>query len=339
MAFDAADAPRLLPGAIAVAVIGLMEATAIGRSIAATSGQRLDANREFVGQGVAGIASAFFQGYASSGSPSRTAVNYLGGARTRMAGVYGGLFVALAMLLFAPVAEAIPIPSLAGMLMVVAFQMIDRRRLRQAWRAGRESATILLVTLVATILLRIDVAIFIGVFTSLAFYIKRSSATEVSALVGGPRGKFREVPLDSVPAEEVRGEPLLVNVVGPLYFGALDEHRPTILRLVDGGACAVVIRLRRVSALDSSAIEGFEHLHGDLARRSVPLVLCGVDEETSRVFERTRLMDRLGRDRVIPASDTLFDSFLETVRLARRLAGKPEPGKANGHDEPLTWHI
>lgn len=336
---DFAEAGILLPGALAVAVISLMEATAIGRSIGAQSGQRIDANREFLGQGLAGVVGAFLSNYPSSASLVRSMAHFQAGARTRWAGALSALVVGVVVLVAGPLAESIPIAALAGLLMVIAYKMVDRARLARAVLAGRESAIILVATFLGVLFLRLDFAIYLGVFTSLAFYIKRSSATEVAMLARRSHGRFREQPLHEADPESLRDEPLLLNLTGPLYFGALDEWRRPVLALVDAGVCAVVVRVRRVTSIDSSAVESFERLHRDLAARGVPLILCGVDEELMAVFRRTGLVARIGEDHVVPAKAALFDSFLETVRYARQFSSKRPPSRGAGDQEPMDWTI
>ena len=133
--FDLVLIRRIATGALAVAAIGLVEAISISRSVAGESGQRLDSNQEFVGQGLANIASGFFSGYACSGSFTRTAVNYTSGARSPMSGVFSGLWVLIAMMVFAPLIVYLPRASLAGVLLVTAYRMVNVPEMRRILRA------------------------------------------------------------------------------------------------------------------------------------------------------------------------------------------------------------
>jgi SulP family sulfate permease len=154
-------------GALAVAAIGLVEATSIARSVATQSGQRLDSNQEFVGQGLANIACGFFSGHVCSGSFNRSALNYEAKARTPLAGVFSGLFVLAAMLVFSPLAAYIPRAALAAMLLIAAYGMVDRKEMARLWRGARGDALIMIVTFLATLFLPLQFAVLTGILMSL----------------------------------------------------------------------------------------------------------------------------------------------------------------------------
>lgn len=318
--FDLDLAQRLATGAIAVGFIGLMEATAISKSIAAWTGQRLDSNREFIAQGLANMSGAFFHNFAASGSLTRSALNYQSGARTRAAGVYSGFLVAIVVLVFGPLGEYIPIASLAGLLVVVAFQMVNRDRFRLAMRAGRESTIVLFVTFAAVLLVRLDIAIGLGVGVSLAFFIGRSAQARVTLLLREDDGGFREVPLTTREHEHIEGRIAVINLIGALYFGALSEHRRDLERIVHAEPRAVVLRLRRVTNIDSSGLADLESLHAHLDEHGIPMTVCGVDDRLLRTLERAGFIDRVGRQNVVASKDLVFNSIATSVERAEHLA-------------------
>ncbi len=133
--FDLTLLGRLSTGALALSAIGLVEALSITRSLAARTGQRLDSNQEFVGQGLANLACGFFSGYPVCGSFTRSAVNVEAGARTAMSGVIAGLLALVVVLVFAPLAAYIPLAALAGVVTVSAVGLIDRKVIARIWRA------------------------------------------------------------------------------------------------------------------------------------------------------------------------------------------------------------
>ncbi|MCP4639285.1 MAG: SulP family inorganic anion transporter [bacterium] len=326
--FDWPAMERMFSGAVAVAVIGLMEVTAVSKSIAVRSGQRLDLNREFMAQGLANMVGAFFSNFASSGSLTRSVLNHQTGARTRMAGVMSGIFVAVVVVTIGPLGEHIPIASLAGLLMLAAAQMVNRERLRLALRAGRESAVVLAVTIVATVTLRVDYAIYLGVLLALAFFVRQSSGARITLLLCELKGdsdaatnsSFREVPIDTVGRDDIEGRTVVINVIGAMYFGAMDDHLLRIRRVVELGPRAVVLRLRRVSNIDSSGLAALETMADDLRERRIPLTVCGVDRALMRTLRRAGLIDRIGSEQVIPSGDLVFNSIETSVQLAEALA-------------------
>jgi sulfate permease, SulP family len=174
--FDLDLIGQLSTGALALGTIGLVEAAAISRAIASNSGQRLDSNQEFVGQGLANIATGLFSGYSTSGSFNRSALAFRSGGRTPMTAVFSGLFVLAASFILGPLAAHLPRAALAGALILTAYSMIDRREIARLWRSGRADLAIMLVTLSSTLLLPLQFAVLIGVLMSLAHYIRPGRA-------------------------------------------------------------------------------------------------------------------------------------------------------------------
>ena len=210
---------QLSPGALAVAAIGLVEAMSIARSISSQSGQRINSNQEFIGQGLANIACGFFSGYTCSGSFTRSAVNYKAGAQTAMSSVFSGVFVLLAMLVFAPFAAYVPRSALAGVLIFTAYGMIDRKTMVRIWHTSRAEGLIMVATILATLFLPLEFAVLTGILSSLAYYVYDKSMPRVISVL--PTDDFRhfEQQPQKAPCEQLG----IVAIVGDLYFGA----RPT----------------------------------------------------------------------------------------------------------------
>ena len=312
--FDLESIQILLGGSFAVAIIGLMEATAISKAIARRSGQKIDSNREFIAQGLANMVGAFFQNYASSGSFTRTALTYFNGGKTRMAGVFCGILIALVVLLIGPFAEYIPMASLSGMLMVIAFQMIDMNRLKLAWKAGRESAFILLITFFSVLLFkRIDFAIYLGVIASLFFYIRNTSSTRISIMLTSDNEKFREIEFKEAKDENLENQIIIFNISGPVYFGVMDNFLHELKEIFDQKPRAVIFRLRRTHSVDSSVISSLEKICIELNLRKIPLMICGVDDSLMQVFDRCGLSDKIGRENLKPGEDFVFNSVKSAI--------------------------
>jgi MFS superfamily sulfate permease-like transporter len=173
----------LAPSALAVAALGLIQTMAIARTLAAQTGERLDNNQEFVGQGLANIAAGFFSGYPGGGSISCSAINAESGAQTPLAAILSGVFTLIGMLALAPFGAYMPRAALSGVLIVVGIAMIDLRQMRYVWRGSRSDTVIMLVTLLGTLLFRIDFAVLIGILASLTAYILKTSMPQVQPVV------------------------------------------------------------------------------------------------------------------------------------------------------------
>ncbi|HET8877532.1 MAG TPA: SulP family inorganic anion transporter, partial [Casimicrobiaceae bacterium] len=161
----------LAPIALALTVIGLSEAISSARAVALKSGQRIDGNQEFIGQGLANIVGAFTSSYPTSGSFNRTGANYEAGARTPLACVFSAVLLLVILLLVRPLAGYLPVASMAAVLFIVAMGLIDVQAMRRVWRTSRADALTLAVTFIATLTIRLEVAILVGVLVSLLIYL------------------------------------------------------------------------------------------------------------------------------------------------------------------------
>ena len=174
---------QLGSGALAIGAIGLVEALSIARSISSQTGQRIDSNQEFVGQGLSNIACGIFSGFPGSGSFSRSAVNLNAGAQTQMASVFSGLFVLITALLLGPLTAYVPRAAIAGILMVIAYGMIDTKEIARILHGAPGDVFIMAMTFVATLLLPLQFAVLIGILASFAIYILRTSVPRVMCVL------------------------------------------------------------------------------------------------------------------------------------------------------------
>jgi SulP family sulfate permease len=210
---------ELFSGAVAVTLLALTEAVSIARAMAVRSGQHLDGNQEFIGQGLSNIIGSFFSGYVATGSFNRSGLNYTAGAKTPMAAIIAGVLLAAIVVLVAPFAAYLPNAAMAGVLFLVAWGLIDFHHIRQIIRTSRAETAILLVTFVATLSIPLEEAIVIGVMLSLVIYLSRTSRPRVVKRVpdpNHPKRKFtRSSDLPECPQMKI------VRVDGSLFFGAV----------------------------------------------------------------------------------------------------------------------
>jgi SulP family sulfate permease len=157
----------LFSATLVMTLLALTEASAIARSVARVRGDRLDGNQEFIGQGLANLAGAFFSAYPASGSFNRSGVNAASGARTPLSAVSAALWLMLILSLVAPLARHLPMAVISGLLMVVAWGLIDRREIAHLWTAGWRDSAPMIVTMVATVSLSLEWAILMGLTTAM----------------------------------------------------------------------------------------------------------------------------------------------------------------------------
>ena len=179
--FSAGTWRTLAPIALALTVIGLTEAVASARAVTARSGQRIDGNQEFIGQGLANIVGAFTSSYPTSGSFNRTSANYEAGAKTPLASVFAAVILLLVVVLVAPLAAYLPLATMAALLFIIAFGLIDLPRIREIVRTSRSETLVLAVTFLATLLVQLEFAIMVGVLFSLFAYLNRTTHPAIRA--------------------------------------------------------------------------------------------------------------------------------------------------------------
>ena len=291
-------------GAIALALLGLLEAASIARAIASTSGQRLDFNREFAGQGLGNVIGAFFSCFAGSGSFTRSAVCFRSGGKTRMAAVFAAIWTALTLVALGPMANYIPTASLAGILLVVAYAMVDKRRMALAWRSGRNSKMVLGGTVLATLVLPLEYAIFIGVFLSIVLFLRVTGKTDLTQLVARPEAGFDEVPFNRAAPSPV----VTVNLEGDLYFAAVEDLDRELLRCLTARTRVVVLRMKRLRAVGSSAMAMMAHFKEVLRDRNITLVISGIEDELKLVMTGSGLRREIGEQNIFYADNHLFQS-------------------------------
>jgi SulP family sulfate permease len=217
------DTVRTLLGiALAVTALGLTEAVSIARSIAVKSGQRIDGNQEFVGQGLSNIVGSFFSAYPSSGSFNRSGVNYEAGARTPLAAAFSAVFLILVLLAVASLAAYLPSAAMAAVLFLVAWGLLDFHHIGTIVRTTRAEAAVLGVTFVATLVMHLEMAILAGVLLSLLLYLNRTSRPSIRSLVpdaADPGRKFRERAAGMPECPQLK----ILRIEGSLYFGAVNH--------------------------------------------------------------------------------------------------------------------
>lgn len=217
---------ELAPAVLAVTLLALTEAISIGRSIAVKTGQHLDANQEFIGQGLSNVVGSFFSSYVATGSFNRSGVNYQAGAKTPIAAVLSGILLVGVVLAVAPLAVYLPNAAMAGILFLVAWGLIDFHHIKKVFQASNSDFTVLAVTFIATLTLELEFAILLGVILSLVIYLSRTSRPRVVARVPNPKDPKRALVTDSSLPECPQLK--IVRIDGSLFFGAVNHVAETL---------------------------------------------------------------------------------------------------------------
>lgn len=322
-------AEALFPGALALALLGLIESVAIVKSIAMRTGERIDANQEFFAQGFKNTVTSMWQCIPGSGSFTRSALDYEAGGKTRFAAVFNALFVLAIYLTLAPAAGHIPLASLAAVLLVIALGLIDLRYFRRVIRTSRADAAVFIITFLATLLVPLQYAVFIGIFLSLALFLRQVSRLHMEEVVPAEGGVFVERPV-----REREGSPSVrfCQIEGDLFFGLADELEDKLSRLVHGDAGAVILRLKRTHSMDATVLNVLEQFAVQLQRRGGHLILCGVRPELMKVLSDFGLVALIGRDNVFEADIGVYTSAKRAIERAHQLVDRADTDRAPAAD-------
>lgn len=326
--FDLHTMLALVGPATALGFMGSVEAIAIGKSLAARAGHRFDASRQLVGEALCNLGAALVGGFASSGSFSRTMVNYESGAVTRMSCIFSGLLVMVLVLMFAPQANVIPTAALAGTLVHIGLKLVDVARLRVVFGTTAGDRVVLMVTFACVLLAEhLESALLVGVATSIYYALRRAEGFKLRVLEEGPDGSLHE---DAVLEPHRRPEVTVLNLQGELFFAAAEELSAELLRVLDTGARVVVLRLQEAYNLDATTAHALAGVADQARRRGGRLLLCGVRPGMYGTFERAGLLPRFGPDAVFPVEPELLASTRHAVQYAHRLVERGELPSAEG---------
>lgn len=292
---------ELAPKAFAVAMIGLIEALSVARSIAAFSRQQIDGNQEFIGQGLSNIVGSFFSSYAGSGSFTRSGINYHAGAMTPLSAIFSAIFLALILLLMAPLTVYLPIPAMGGVILLVAFNLIDFRNIRDIIKTSKDEAAVLLTTFFATLFLDLEFAIYSGVLMSLILYLSRTAHPEIVEVTHN---------------HDALGQSFkIIRIDGSLFFGAV-HHIMEFLYNIDKNKTYKYHLLIVAYGVNLIDITGAEMLVNESVRRRGlrgDLYLCGLKKRAREVLERGGYINTIGADHIFLTETEAIAKITERI--------------------------
>lgn len=309
--FDLDLIGHLANGALALAIIGLVEAVAIARAVSSNSRQRLDSNQEFIGQGLANIAAGFFSGYPCSGSFNRSALSYQSGARSALGNAFSGGFVLLALFTLAPFIAHLPRAVLAGALVVTAYSMIDSKTIARILRGAPGDAVIMIVTLLTTLVLPLQFAVLIGVLMSLGYYLLRTSVPRVQTVL--PHDQFRH--WTHQPEKPNCPQMPVVDLLGDLYFGAANHVEESLYDIMQESPQhrLLLLRMHSVQHCDISGIRALENIRRICLDRGGDLYFVRVREPVLARMRAMGFYDQVGADHFLDEDIALGHLFHHVI--------------------------
>ena len=305
-------------GALAIALLGLLEAISMSKALAAGTHQKLDMNQQCLSEALANLTGSFFQCMPGSGSLTRSAINQQAGAVTQWSGVVSAVAVALTMFAFAPYARFVPRAALAGILIVTAWSMVDRRSLSYHLRTTRFDAAIVLATAISAVAVSVEFCVLIGVLMSFLLTVPRAGQmllTEFSLTDGALHERLPEDP----PCPRI----LVFGLEGEMFFGAtgaLEAHFASIEERIGPDTRVVVLRVKRARNPDAVGLTLLEDFLHRVKARGVHVLLCGVRPEFAEKLDRTGITAHLGAKLFLEQPVRLTSTML-AIRHAYELIG------------------
>jgi len=313
--FDLETIRILAPQALALALLGLIEAASIARAIAHRSHQRLDGNQEFIGQGLSNVFGACFSSYASSGSFTRSGINYEAGAKTPISALLAAVFLAIIVIALAPWGEWLPTAAMAGMILVVAWNLIDRPHIREILRASRQDSVILLVTFSATLLFDLAFAILIGVLLSLMLFLTRASNPSIFSIAPDPQHPKRR--FKSLRRKDLPECPQLkiIRIDGPLFFGSVHTVSETLRRLGEGADARkhLLVVCSGVPYIDSAAAQMLVDERKSWQERGGDLYICALRMDARLFLRKSGYATRFGRENIFVTKAEAVEKIFERL--------------------------
>ncbi len=300
----------LAPEAFAVALLGLIEAVSISRAVATKSNQRINSNQEFIGQGMSNMFGSFFSSYAGSGSFTRSGINYSAGARTPLSAIFAAVFLLFIVLLIAPLTAYLPVAAMGGIILLVAYNLIDFHHIKMILKNSRSESAILIVTFLSTLFLELEFAIYMGVLLSLIFFLKKTSTPEIPTLsvnVDDKTGKRCFININKKPLKQCP-QLKIIRVDMSIYFGSINHIQERISHIADNERIYhIMIDASRINFIDLAGAEALVSEHNMLKKQGGGLYFVGLNSSTYEFVAKSSFVKNIG-------ADHFFDSKNEAIR-------------------------
>jgi len=310
---DLGDIKKLFPAAVAMTLFALTEAATIARSLAVRSGQRIDGNQEFIGQGLSNIVGSFFSSYVATGSFNRSALNYASGAQTPVSAVFAGALLMVLVLVLAPLAAYLPNAAMAGILFLVAWTLVDVFHIRRIVRASRPETVVLAVTLFTAILMDLEHAILVGVGMSLLMHLMQIARPRLLSRVPDPNSPRRS--FTSGPGQIECPQLKIVRVDGSLFFGSV-HHVEKLLRAFENRRPEQKHLLLVAVGINHVDTSGAEFLVDEAKHRRQNggnLYLCRMKDETVTFLRRGGYMKEIGEPNLFRGKTESIHAIFERL--------------------------
>lgn len=289
----------LAPEAFAVALLGLIEAVSISRAVATKSSQRINSNQEFIGQGMSNMFGSFMSCYAGSGSFTRTGINYEAGAKTPMSAIFAALILMVIVLLIAPLTAYLPIAAMGGVILLVAYNLVDFKHITQILKFSRSESAILLTTFFATLFLELEFAIYLGVILSLILFLAKTSTPKIVTLSFDLSADGKTKKLINIEKKPLKQCPQLkiIRIDMSIYFGSINHIQKRIAQITDHERIYnILVVASGVNFIDLAAAEALVSENNRLKKQGGGLYFVGLKSSVYEFAAKSCFIRHIGSD-------------------------------------------
>lgn len=315
---------RLFGLAMALAFMAMLENSSMARTLASQQGHRVEANQDLFSLGMANLACAYLSGMPASHSLTRSLANYTSGAVTPISAIVSGVLCLLGALLVGPLVAYMPKATLATLVMCVSASLINPKQIRIAIRATRSDAAAFLLTLGASLMVPLHVAIFTGVGASLVLYLRKASRPLLVEYEFNKEGHLAEA---AQPGVRQNPAVSIVHVEGELFFGAADLFRTQIQETcADPALRIIILRLKNARHMDATSVLALEELVRVLRADGRDLIISGVTKDVYRVLKDSGMVEVIGKENIFPSSPSNPNvATRNALKRAQQIMGTSEP--------------
>lgn len=293
---------ELFPAAFTIAMLGAIESLLSAMVADGVIGDKHNSNTELIAQGIANVVTPFFGGIPATGAIARTMTNINNGGRTPVAGIVHAMMLLLVLLFFGPLVGMIPMACLAGVLVVVSYNMSEWRSIVALAKAPKSDFIVMAVTFVLTIIFDLTIAIEIGLLLAIILFLKRTNeATVIRAFTGEiDPAQQTDIRLNGNDLDKLHIPPYteVYEIDGPYFFGIANKFDDISQRIGADGQRVRILRMRKVSFIDSTGLHNLEQLYQRSQRCGLTLVLSGVNENVFNTLEKAGLVKLIGRENI-----------------------------------------
>jgi SulP family sulfate permease len=293
---------ELFPSAFTIAMLGAIESLLSAMVADGVIGDKHNSNTELIAQGVANVVTPFFGGIPATGAIARTMANINNGGRTPVAGMVHAVMLLLVLLCFGPLVGMIPMACLAGVLIIVSYNMSGWREIMALSKAPKSDFIVMLVTFILTVIFDLTIAIEIGLLLAVILFLKRTNETTVIRSFSDEIDPTlsNDIRLRGNDLEKLHIPPHteVYEIDGPYFFGIANKFDEISQRMGTDGQKVRILRMRKVSFMDSTGIHNLEQLYVRSQRCGMTLVLSGVNENVYKTLDKAGLVQMIGKENV-----------------------------------------